>query len=402
MTQEHNTAAAMAQLIPAMSAEDTSAIVCHLPRLQARLAHLRACFSSGTRHAIAIKTNPHPKLLKFLVAQGFGLEAASIEELRLALDAGCPGEALVFDSPVKTRAEIAEVGKLGEVLVNANSLQELTRFNDLFASPGTFKAVLGLRVNPQVHTGGPELFDVSKNESKFGVPIADRDQIIAAATASGVRALHMHSGSQMQDLSVQKSALEALKALADAINTVQPGTIRTLDIGGGLPSEPLMPETVMQRYGELVARIFSGSAYQLTTEFGQWVHAEAGFAVSRIEYVLPPATVFIHLGADFFMRDAYTRARDFPISIWASDATEKCTNRREYDIAGPLCFAGDYLAQSIALPEDITDTDFMMIDHTGANTYGLWSRHCSRSVPAVWAWNGRELDKWSGKRPIDF
>ncbi len=402
MTQENTLAAAIAQLLPAMAVEDTSAIVCNLPRLQSRLAHLRACFAADTRHAIAIKTNPHPKLLKFLVAQGFGLEAASIEELRLALDAGCPSEALVFDSPVKTRTEIAEVGKLPGALVNANSLQELARFAEIFPSPDTFKAVLGLRVNPQVHTGGPQLFDVSKNESKFGVPIADRDQIIPAAIASGVRALHMHSGSQMQDLSVQEDALGQLKALADDINGVQPGTIKTLDIGGGLPSEPLGSETVMHRYAGAVAGVLRDSGYQLTTEFGQWVHAEAGFAVSRIEYVLPSGTVFIHLGADFFMRDAYTGARDFPISIWSRNALEKRTGRRSYDIAGPLCFAGDYLARSIPLPDDISDEDFMMIDHTGANTYGLWSRHCSRNVPVVWAWDGQKLVKWSERHAIGF
>ena len=386
----------MVDMLPKLGAEDTAIIGVNLPVLTARLHHLQDAFPKGVQHSIAIKTNPHPKMLEFLVSQGFGLEAASIEEVRMALAAGCSPAHLVFDSPVKTRHEIREISSLQGMLVNVNSLEELDRFD------ADFQGILGIRINPQVHTGAPELFDVSKNESKFGVPVDMKERIVDAALRYPVQALHMHSGSQMKDLNIQRGALKELKRIADAINAVAPGKIKVLDIGGGLPTESLGPQTQMEAYGQIVAEVFRDSDYLLVTEFGQWVQSEAGFALSAIEYVLAPNKLFIHLGADFFMRDAYTKARSFPMTVWNGDATQVQGMDKAYDIAGPLCFAGDYLAHGIHLPAVLQEGQYLFVDHTGANTYALWSRHCSRTMPATWAWDGNSMVKWSNRSTIGF
>ena len=386
----------MMDLLPKLEVEDTAVIGVNLPVLVSRLHHLKEVFPAGVQHSIAIKTNPHPKVLEFLVHQGFGLEAASIEEVRMALKAGCAPGDIVFDSPVKTRHEIREISSLSDMLVNVNSIEELDRFKP------DFKGIIGIRINPQVHTGAPELFDVSKNESKFGVPVDMKDRIVDAALRYPVRALHMHSGSQMNDLNVQRGALKELKRIADAINAVAPGKIKILDIGGGLPTEPLSGKTQMEAYGQIVAEVFRQSSYLLVTEFGQWIQAESGFAISTIEYLLSPNRLFIHLGADFFMRDAYSRPRSFPMTVWNGDGTQVEGQDKLYDVAGPLCFAGDYLAHSSPLPNNLQEGQFLFIDHTGANTYGLWSRHCSRTLPATWAWDGNSMVKWSNRSTIGF
>ena len=282
------------------------------------------------------------------------------------------------------------------MLVNVNSIGELNRF------PSDATCIIGIRVNPQVHTGAPEMFDVSRNESKFGVAISCKQDIIDAALAHPVNALHMHSGSQMKDLQVQRGALEALKALADEINATSPGKIHTLDIGGGLPSEPLSTTTKMAEYGAIVHEVFAGSEYNLVTEFGQWVHAEAGFALSRIEYVLDASRIFIHLGADFFMRDAYTKARPFALKVWSDEGRPVEGDKGTFDIAGPLCFAGDYLAHGAVLPARTTEGNWLSINGTGANTYALWSRHCSRTVPKCIAFDGVHTSIWSERTTINY
>ena len=246
------------------------------------------------------------------------------------------------------------------------------------------------------------MFDVSKNESKFGVAVTERTQIIEAALSYPVSALHIHSGSQMKDLEVQRIALESLRDLAHEINTRLPGKISVLDIGGGLPSESMKDQTKMKAYGSLVTEVFKGCSFKLVTEFGQWVHAEAGFALSRIEYKLAPNRLFIHLGADFFMRDAYTTPRSFPLSVWNSSGKEDRGEKAAFDLAGPLCFAGDYLAHGALIDPSVQEGDYLVVDHTGANTYGLWSRHCSRSVPSLWAWDGEKMKKWSHRQTINY
>ncbi len=394
--------APLAALLPQLHEEDTAVILTHLPRLYARLDHLKAAFSSSVQHSVAIKSNPHPEVLREIVTRGFGLEAASIEEVRRAIEIGCPAERLVFDSPVKTRLELAEVAQHSGVLVNVNTLSELERI------PADAQCIIGIRVNPLTDTGSPERFSVGRNESKFGVPIALREEIIQASIHYPVRALHMHSGSQMRNLDAQRSALHSLGELAQQINIALESLglqrrIEVVDIGGGLPSEPLTTTTQMMAYGALVHSIESLSPFHLVTEFGQWVNAECGLALSRIEYVITgsPDKLFIHLGADMFTRDAYTKARPFPLSLWTALGAPVTAAKSTYDIAGPLCFAGDYIARQVRLPH-ASEGHWLCIDHAGANTYSLWSRHCSRSVPAHWSWNGETVKRWTARQMISF
>jgi diaminopimelate decarboxylase len=48
-----------------------------------------------------------------------------------------------------------------------------------------------------------------------------------------------------------------------------------------------------------------------------------------------------------------------------------------------LCFAGDYLQKGVSLPV-LREGDELLMLGTGSNAYALWSRHTSRSIPAVY------------------
>jgi diaminopimelate decarboxylase len=47
-----------------------------------------------------------------------------------------------------------------------------------------------------------------------------------------------------------------------------------------------------------------------------------------------------------------------------------------------LCFGGDILAHDVPLPP-VEVGDFVVIRDCGAYTLSMWSRHCSRGIPAV-------------------
>jgi diaminopimelate decarboxylase len=51
-------------------------------------------------------------------------------------------------------------------------------------------------------------------------------------------------------------------------------------------------------------------------------------------------------------------------------------------IVGPLCFAGDIVGREIPLPP-VEPGDWIVIRDVGAYTLSMWSRHCSRGIPAV-------------------
>lgn len=394
----------------ALDEHDTAVIGVDLDALDNQLASLRASFPDSVRHAVAIKTMPHPRMLSHLIASGFGLEAASIEEVQRALDAGADPGDLIFDSPVKTRAEIDWCqDHLAGALLNANSIDELQRY------PESAAFQVGLRINPEVDTGAPSRFDVSGDRSKFGVAFsANRAAVIDACLDHGVTALHMHIGSQVPDSEAHVEAVGRLLALANEIDAVRGRRghdlrITTIDIGGGIRAEPESSD-LMPRYGNRLQterpELFD---YDVRTEFGQWIHANAGWAASRVESVEDRAvpTAFIHLGADYFMRDVYTGAPltgalPYDVAVVRADGRISTPGdtpepMRRYDLVGPLCFAGDVLGRDVALP-DLAEGDWLVFAATGANTLGLWSRHCSRAIPKVIASRSGSCQVWSPRR----
>ncbi|MEM6925648.1 MAG: diaminopimelate decarboxylase, partial [Myxococcota bacterium] len=130
--------------------ETSRAVLFHdLDRLGSRIDELVGTFPDDTLHAVAIKANPLVELLKVVVARGAGLEAASFEEVTLALAAGCAPDRIVYDSPAKTVAELDRALELG-LWINADSPAELRRLAELGAPRA---ARVGLRVNPGVGSG---------------------------------------------------------------------------------------------------------------------------------------------------------------------------------------------------------------------------------------------------------
>lgn len=373
-----------------LDAEDTALIFYSVVRLRERLHGLREIFGAGpgfppVLHTVAVKTNPQRHILRQIVQSGFGLEAASFEEVKLAVEAGASFDRITYNSPVKTKHEIAwcEENYSG-LRLNVNSLDELDRLSSHTSLH------VGIRVNPLVHAGSDELYNVSGEESKFGVPIDQRDAIIDHALRYPVDTLHLHVGSQVGDLAKVAGAIADVVDLADSINRngAEKGRINTINIGGGLPAgrDPHSSLQLMREYVELI----QGYAprlrqYQVITEFGQWVHKHNGVTFSQVEYVKKLARkyiAYVHVGADLFMREAYTAMNtlDFVALTDAGVLLER--EESLIDIAGPLCFNGDYLGKDRRLPR-LEPGDIIAIPSSGANSYGLWSRHCSRTVPAI-------------------
>ena len=327
-----------------------------------------------------------------------------MEEVELAFSAGAEPHQIVFDSPVKTRLEIQQCASYTDMQVNANTLSELQRY------PADFSCQLGLRINPGIDTGAPDMYAVSTDESKFGVPQVALSDILDACLIHPITALHMHSGSQMRELTVQLQAIRRLFELAASIDAHRAShginqNITTINIGGGLPAESGHEQPTMRHYAAQVSELAATyPSRELRTEFGQWTHRAAGYALTRVEYVGEGTVpnIFVHLGADFFTRHIYAPAMPLVIKVLDPDGLEKTDSKRAYNVAGPLCFAGDYLARNIELPI-INEGDWLLICDVGANTYGLWSRHCTRTIPKVLGIDLQgAISTWSERLKVGF
>lgn len=366
----------------------TTHFLLHSPAvMRDRLECLRRAFPAGTLHAVAIKAQSDPLVLRKIAEWGYGLEAASFEEVLLAQNAGVSADRIVFDSPVKTRQEIDLCHRnFPGMLVNANSLQELVRY------PDNFSGRLGLRINPQVQSDAPGAFNVTTDRSKFGVPIAQREQIIAAALRFPmIRALHMHIGSDIHQYTAQIKAVRRILELAKAIEERRKEQsirqqIDTIDIGGGIHFSAESGIGSVDNYVAQLAKTGIFEKYRVVTEFGKFIHTEAGALVSDIEYISEfpqgASILYIHAGADLFVRKAYSDLPiDYPVRLWAK-GDRSLGRERKYDIAGPLCFAGDFIARNIPLPE-AREGDRLIVRNVGANTLSMWSHHCNRTPPPL-------------------
>ncbi|MCF8303966.1 MAG: hypothetical protein K9I94_11875 [Bacteroidales bacterium] len=376
---------------------DAAFLVYDLPYLREKVDAMIAAFPKTTLHAIAVKANSNPSILSYLNDTGIGLEAASVGELEIARQSGYSPDKIVFDSPVKSRQEI-EFALQQSIHLNADNLMELERIDKTLQKMSS-KSNIGLRINPQVGVGTIAITSVSGEYSKFGEPLKENRQKIIEAYCRypWLNAIHLHVGSQGCDPVMLGNGICKVFELVCEINDEleQRGfnhRIRIFDMGGGLPVSYYRnrPPISMQEYSDMIRKtcpeLFDGR-FQLITEFGRYVHTNAGFAVSRVEYVKrhkSANTAMIHVGANMFIREAYHPGQ-WHHEISVADQTGRIKTQEPEEswvVAGPLCFAGDMLERNVYLPP-IEEGDYLIIHDSGAYTLSMWSEYNSRSKPRV-------------------
>lgn len=384
--------------------DDTALIFYDLDFIDERVKELKANFPDNSLHAIAIKANPLKAILSRINDMGLGLEAATLPELMLALECGLTEDRIVFDSPCKTTEEI-EFALQNDIHINADSLDELRRISRLLNDMNS-ESSIGLRINPQVGTGSIKSTSVAGNISKFGVPVStNREKIIRAfLDYPWLTGLHLHIGSQGMPLELLTNGVKVVYELGEEINRAlkQAGHNRKIDlfdIGGGLAvsyrfeNEQANMSEYRKSLDENIPGLFSAD-FRLITEFGRYIHTNAAWAASRVEYVKREKDdniIMSHLGADFMLRECYN-PQDWhhEITVLDKDGNLKQGEPREkYFIAGPLCFAGDVIGHDIELPR-VEEGDIIIIHDVGAYTLSMWSRYNSRQVPKVLGY-GREI-----------
>lgn len=367
-----------------------------------RLEHLQSTFHQNTIHAIAIKTCPLVNVLKKVVELGFGLEAASFEEIQLALHAGIDTSKLVFDSPVKTQWEIDQfIQHCKGAYLNINTLEELE------CIPKDANINLGIRINPLVSADTDAIFNVSTDDSKFGVPISFENQILDYCIEyPNVNGIHIHVGSNLSSLHTNIQAIEKVVALIDKIEAKRAENgidqkITYFDLGGGFPANYAHGEQAgladyVQDIITAVPNLFD--RFKTITEYGRFVYAHTAWVLSEVESIkhsssikhLNKDTALIHVGGDMMLREIYqSNPIQHNLSILDHQGNLKEGSIQKVNIAGPLCYGGDYIGKDLELPS-IELNDKVIIEDIGANTFALWSRHCSRSFPKVIAYDIKE------------
>lgn len=368
-----------------------SIIFYDLDYLQKRINRLKNIFPKSTLHAIAIKSNPLPKMLKFLINLGVGAEAATLPEVYLAKKSGYKNNKIIFDSPAKTYEDIKYALKKNHH-INADSLFELDRVGKILHNLNS-NSNIGLRINPQIGSGKIEYTSTAGKYSKFGEPLNEKeDQIISYYKKySWLNGVHLHIGSQGNPIEQIILGIKKVYLFVEQLNKQLDRQIKYFDIGGGFPvsyRKDKIPPSLTKFKNKLqkeCPELFT-EKYQLITEYGRSIHANSCWTASKVEYVKHSKnknTAVIHVGADLFMRRCYLPQQWYhEISVRDKNGNLKKGSEEQYNIVGPLCFSGDILGRDIELPV-IEEGDYIIIHDTGAYTLSMWSRHLSRQIPLV-------------------
>jgi len=347
--------------------------------------------------AFAVKANSNLAVLRTLARLGAGADVVSEGEIRRALAAGVPPERIVFSGVGKTEAEIEFALQTGVAEINVESEPEL-RLIDQVAQRLGKRAVVAIRVNPDVEAGGHAKISTGKAENKFGVSFAEAERLYAnAANMAGVKLVGVacHIGSQITDLGPMEAAFAKMRGLVERLRG-EGMRLERLDLGGGLGvpyfNQPTPPEP--DAYAAMIARVVEGLDVQLAFEPGRMIAANAGVLVAQVLHIhhRPEGRRFLVLDAAMndlvrpAMYDAYHDIRPLKPRVGAPVT---------YDVVGPVCETGDTFTRDRALAP-LEPGDLVAFMSAGAYGAAMASEYNSRPlVPEVLV----KDDRWAVVRP---
>ncbi|MFV2091614.1 MAG: diaminopimelate decarboxylase [Hyphomicrobiales bacterium] len=301
----------------------------------------------------SVKANSNQAVLKSLIGFGAGMDVVSGGELQRALAAGASGADIVFSGVGKTEDEI-RAGIQNHILsFNVESHAELQQISEIAVSLGK-SAAIAIRVNPDVDAKTHVKITTGRAENKFGVPFNDARGLYKTAGALPgieITGIAMHIGSQITDLEPFGEAFKLMADLATDL-TADGHDIRHLDLGGGLgipyaKGDPAPP--LPSAFADIVKSCLGHLGCRLMLEPGRMIAGNAGILVARVVNVKPgEVKTFAILDAamnDLIRPTLYEAHHDFlPVS------KPQGAEQARYDIVGPICESGDYLARSRQMP----------------------------------------------------
>ena len=313
----------------------------------------------------AVKTNPHPIVLKTIIESGVeNFDVASIKEIE-AIRKIKPNAKCSYMHTVKSRESIKEAyfkhkiksfsldtkDELIKIIKNTNQAKDLELF-----------------VRVAVSNEHAEI-DLSK---KFGAINSEARGLLRLAKQYAKKiGLSFHVGSQcMHPISYAKgiseigNIIKKTKIVPDVIN-----------IGGGFPTiyPDLVPQSLDNYFDEITKNLKNLNLKKLPEiicEPGRAIVAESGSTIVRVN-LRKKQKLYINDGTYGTLFDAGVPNIVYPSKLITSGKiiSKKLTS---FDFYGPTCDSMDYMKGPFILPKNIKENDYIELGQLGA--YGLTFR----------------------------
>ena len=313
----------------------------------------------------AVKTNPHPEVLKTVLESGIqNFDVASINEIK-AIKNISPNANCSYMHTVKSRENIREAYfNYGIKTFSLDTKDELIK---IIESTDNAKD-LELFVRVAVSNEHAEI-DLSK---KFGASISEAIGLYRLTKQYSKRiGLSFHVGSQcMHPISYSKGISEIGKIIKKT--KIVPDCI---NVGGGFPTiyPDLIPQSLDNYFKEIkegLKNLKFNKNPEIICEPGRAIVAESGSTIVKV-ILRKKQKLFINDGTYGTLFDAGVPNIVYPSKKIVNGrlSSKKLTS---FDFYGPTCDSIDYMKGPFILPNNIKENDYIELGQLGA--YGLTFR----------------------------
>ena len=326
----------------------------------------------------ACKALANVNILRLMKKLGAGLDAVSLNEVRLGLHAGFKAEEIIFTPNMIAYEDLDEAVSLG-VQVNIGSLDLLE-----YAGQQHPDIPVCIRINPHIMAGGNKKIATGHIDSKFGISIHQLPLAHRIVETLGIRVtgIHMHNGSDILDADVFMTASDILFQAAKGFSE----HLEYLDFGSGFKVKYHENdiETDIEDLGQRMSVRFEsfcqeiGRPLRLCFEPGKYFVSEAGYFLARVNQVKQTtSTVFLGLNAGFndLIRPMLYDARHEIVNV--SSTSDK---NRIYTVVGHICETDTFGINRRM--QEARPGDIICIKNAGAYCFEMGSNYNAHARPA--------------------
>ena len=328
----------------------------------------------------AVKANSNLSILRLFAKLGAGFDIVSQGELYRVLQAGGDPAKVVFSGVGKTEQEMRFALEKNVGCFNLESEGELYKINKIAGELGK-KAPISFRVNPDIDAKTHEKISTGMKKNKFGIAYERAIHMFREAKGCEniqIKGIDCHIGSQITQITPFIDAAAKLLKIVDELKK-EDIHLAHIDIGGGLGIVYNKETTIsVNEYAQRVLEIMQGRSEKLMFEPGRFLIGNSGVLLSKVEYLKH------HEGKNFCIIDAAMNDLMRPALY---EAYHKVINLKEpkdlngkemiYDIVGPICETGDYIAKEREIY--VEEGDVVAILSAGAYAMSMSSNYNTRT-----------------------
>lgn len=329
-----------------------------------------------TRIMYACKSNTNLAILRILEQEGSGIDAVSVGEVLTCLKAGFSPDRILYTGVNVSNDELRQVAEL-KVPINVDSFSELRRLSKISTD-----VPISFRVTPGVGSGHHPKVITGAKGSKFGIPIENIVNAYEEALKLGFKpkGLHAHIGSGGQSV---EPFMDLIGILINVVNEIRDRLglqLEFLDMGGGIgiPYRPNDPAMDLEELAATITDMIKEETdiQTLYVEPGRYIVCDSTVVLTRcVDIKTTPEKNFVGVDAGFntLIRPAFYDSYHH-VAI-ANKFNKACEEK--FDVVGPICESGDYIARDriLPLPEE---GDLLVIYDTGAYGFVMSSTYNSR------------------------